>query len=149
MWPSACDVAESARGRMRRLGIVRRSAPGLSQISADLLKSVEQQQSATEMEQGDELARIKAERAALDAQYKALMAQQKAKRAVAKAAQRTKTLETVISEEETAMARWMVARLVARVNARVKAGQDRETALDAVLANFRRVLGTQLDRRAK
>ena len=131
---------------MRRLGIVRRSAPGLSQISADLLKSVEQQQSATEMEQGDELARIKAERAALDAQYKALMAQQKAERAAAKIA---KTLETVISEEETAMARWMVARLVARVNARVKAGQDRETALDAVLANFRRVLSTQLDRRAK
>jgi len=101
-------------------------------------------------EQGDEVTRMRADRKALDTKIKAAAAQQRADNAAKKAAAH-KTLAEVIASEPTNPKAWSNTRTVgtgaARVLARVKAGQQREEALDQVLAAYRVLILAELDQR--
>jgi hypothetical protein len=97
----------------------------------------------------DEMAQLKADRAALDAKIKQASAAQRAEKAAARVAVTHKSLETVIAAQEAEpIVLWMGSNLVGRVAQRTRAGQDREAAIADVTNGFAQFIREELDRRA-
>ena len=87
----------------------------------------------------DQLAEIDAQIAALTAQKKATRLAEAARRAEERAqreAAKVQTLEQVIEAQSSHRQKWVVETLAGRVMARTKAGQDQDTAMREVFAQF-------------
>ena len=94
--------------------------------------------------------RLKSQRAELDAIIRAAGAETRRLRAEKKAAS-VKSLAQVVSEQEAAMTAspWMARHITAMVAQRIKAGQDRESAIEALLDLYRQHIVMALDWRAE
>ncbi len=94
--------------------------------------------------------RLKSQRAELDAQIKAAGAETRRLRAEQKAAS-VKSLAQVVSEQEAAMTAspWMARHITSMVAQRIKAGQDRDSAIEALLDLYRQHIVMALDWRAE
>jgi len=139
-------VAERQQKRNgNKMAITQKTAKQTDTTSIDTTTTVD----PITAEQGDEMTRMKADRAALDAKIKEAAATQRAAN-VAKKAATVKTLDQIVAQQDSeGIALWMASTLVARVGQRTRAGQDFDVAAEAVFAEFRQFVASELDRRAR